>query len=375
MNLFGVPDTLDGLNSVANLAARSVTPRAASALRADARRDWDDLAAAFPRRWGSGWQPPAALRPADILAMRSLAASGDVGFPGAPVPEPGEERLFRHHGMLAAAALDATPFWLPGRVGWGLARTDPPDLAEGLEIRLPAPTVTVWFESWLRFDDPDEGLSPGMVELWAEWQTPEGRFSLPTAAPWTVNSAMPFSAAGTPVLELALVGVTLFADDDGRPLDVAGWIVAAHTEGQRIGWSYMTRLGRPSDAFHRPLWASLCGVVAWGVWDTADLVEPPKNKARRRRLTAAGVDLSRLGPVRVLPARRAAEPDDGSTGVRLGSSHASPTTHLRRGHWHRVRHGPGRAETRMAWYPPTVVNPDGGGQMDQRTVFRLPTPK
>lgn len=37
--------------------------------------------------------------------------------------------------------------------------------------------------------------------------------------------------------------------------------------------------------------------------------------------------------------------------------HASPHSHLRRGHWRRARYGPGREQSRRVWIRPTLVNP------------------
>jgi hypothetical protein len=41
-----------------------------------------------------------------------------------------------------------------------------------------------------------------------------------------------------------------------------------------------------------------------------------------------------------------------------GGTHARPSTHWRRGHWHHVRHGQGRELKRLCWYEPILVNKD-----------------
>lgn len=42
---------------------------------------------------------------------------------------------------------------------------------------------------------------------------------------------------------------------------------------------------------------------------------------------------------------------------RSGGTHASPHTHWRRGHFARLRCGPGRSDTRVTWRKPVLVNP------------------
>lgn len=39
-----------------------------------------------------------------------------------------------------------------------------------------------------------------------------------------------------------------------------------------------------------------------------------------------------------------------------GGTHASPQAHWRRGHWHRVRHGQGKEQSKLLWYQPVFVN-------------------
>lgn len=43
----------------------------------------------------------------------------------------------------------------------------------------------------------------------------------------------------------------------------------------------------------------------------------------------------------------------------LGGTHASPRVHWRRGHWHNVVHGKGRALRKLDWFEPTLVNAEG----------------
>lgn len=40
-----------------------------------------------------------------------------------------------------------------------------------------------------------------------------------------------------------------------------------------------------------------------------------------------------------------------------GGTHASPQAHWRRGHWHRVRHGQRKEQSKLLWYQPVFVNP------------------
>jgi hypothetical protein len=87
---------------------------------------------------------------------------------------------------------------------------------------------------------------------------------------------------------------------------------------------------------------------------------------RTRRQEEAGA----LARVLVLDSRRRAPaPPAGA-----GGHHASPATHLRRGHWQRYRHGAvDDWHYERHWVPPVVVNPDGRAEPRSR-VYRLPPP-
>lgn len=47
------------------------------------------------------------------------------------------------------------------------------------------------------------------------------------------------------------------------------------------------------------------------------------------------------------------------SGESLGGTHASPRVHWRRGHWHNVVHGKGRALRKLDWFEPVLVNAAG----------------
>lgn len=49
------------------------------------------------------------------------------------------------------------------------------------------------------------------------------------------------------------------------------------------------------------------------------------------------------------------------TGFATQGSHASPTTHIRRGHFRRIAYGKGRSLRRREWFPPTLVNAGKAG--------------
>ena len=136
---------------------------------------------------------------------------------------------------------------------------------------------------------------------------------------------------------------------------------------------------RPSCAGWRGALDLLRAIVAWGDWhppaEPIELSAAPTRAelrqlrfGRTRRLEEAGA----LARVLVLDTRRRAE---APAPRGHGGTHASPSTHLRRAHWQRYRHGsPDDWHYERHWIPPVLVNPEGNGQARPR-VYRLPAPE
>lgn len=366
-NAFGIPSVAE-MPATAELLRASVGRQTLEEIRTRATRDLKAFMACHPKRWGDGWTKPQVMRPADILMMRSIA----VAMTGAFAERAGSSVA----GALTVPRMidSAASFWLTGRTAWGLARTEAPPI--GVDIRLPSRFVAAWFGSPL--------VIPNGVDLRPEWADDligkssgmtDGLTAWPTAWPFEFEgcrSVIDALAPGT-TLDLHHVhGMILCSDPEGRPVDVAAWIWAGRNAGgeRAGGWTWHILACRPSRSAWPTLWRSLCAIVAWGDW-TGERPLVAHNRGVKRRLPA-GVDLNSISPVRVLDARH--KDTLGATREPQGSTHASPATHLRRGHWRQQRHGQDRAETKLVWIAPTIVNP-GTATDDRHVVWALPRPE
>lgn len=357
-NPLGIPTPDDWPDLARRLRAwaRTASPET---LRAQAQGDRRALEATG-RRW-RGLTPPWPLRPADLLMLRWCAV--DQSLPARPGAVAGETTL-------AALTLDATPYWLSGRVAWGLARTERPEA--GVDLRLPMPAVLVCWSAPLEVGEVD--LRPDWArDGGSPWTTVEGRHAWPSDLPWEMTGARVWDdPSGGRVERSVIEGVILLADPEGHPVDVVVWMVwLLMAGGERDGgWVQAMLPGRVSlSGWSDMLW-SLTAIVAWGDWQP----EPPlwtHNRGKLRRLGLLGVDLRKLGPIRVLRAvpRRQLPASEEPAGT-----HSSPTTHIRRGHWRNQVHGPGRAERKLIWVPPVVVNPGHEGD-PRETIYSLPPPE
>ncbi len=369
---WGTPRTVEDWAVLSKrLAAWTPNPDR-TGMQAQIRDDIRAVRRVWPKRWDEdGWVPPARLRPADLLMIRGYCASMDITHDVA-----GETRRYTTGpgvGSCAAALLHGTPFWIPGRIAWGLARTKIPDPGD-YDMRLPHEIVTVWFEQWLDLGG-DEGMPAELAAWWDARLRDDSNYDVPIDTPWPMTHSKPGGTATSKVAETALAGVVLFSDMDSRPADLAIWVVATRTEGNpesggRNGWTFTPMLGRPSQAGQRRLWWSLCALVAWGDW----VRERPivvRNRGKLKGLR--GLDLTKIGPVRVMAARHT-----DSLGVpnrdEPSGTHASPATHIRRGHWRQQRVGRNRAGVELRWIAPVVVNPGNEGDW-RETVLRLPPPE
>lgn len=320
----------------------------------------------WPRRWYAD-APPPKLRPADLLVARGVACGADTGA----FSETAERALaygLPGVGDLARLTIDATPYWVPGSVAQGLARTDIPD-TDADAIRLPNSAVSVWFREPLTVTGP---LSSPEIERWVSDHSIATGVNLPDGMPWPLVAAAltTTEAKASTVIERRIGGMVLLADDDGRPIDACIWVTLQHYSGGEWAGQWLWNLvpGIPSLSAWPELWWGLCAIVAWGDWlDDRPIVV--HNRGKAKRLAKLGFDPSKIGPVRVMKARHLSTL--GRERPETTAAGPSPTTHLRRGHWRRQRVGPGRERVEMRWIAPTVVNPGHEGDW-RETVFALP---
>lgn len=330
--------------------------------------DQRTIEAASPGRLIVGKPPPWPLRPADVLLLRAGTAAIDLGQPSHTAG----------HGDIAAVSLHALPYWLPGNATWGLAHTDVPDDPDDansepwMNLRLPFPVISVWWSQRVGVDGTE--VRP---EWMFEWYRDNcyldgGNVMMPDDMPNAFTPIIHTVALTDGIADLAVLGVTMFADDGGHPSDVVIWHLAVETTGGPLGptWLFVPVPGLRSEAGWWQFLESVTAVVAWGDW-VPDAPIVIRNRGKLRRMKAAGIDLSRLGPVRCLDSRRVI----GQRTQEPERTHASPVTHIRRGHFRRQRVGP-RSEERheLRWIPPTIVNP-GGIPDDRPTVVTLPRPE
>lgn len=193
----------------------------------------------------------------------------------------------------------------------------------------------------------------------SQWSIPD------ELAGWLVLAGVP----GLPEPELWLDGIVLTAGDDGKLSDLVVWVVSDRAVSPVR--SRPVRLALPGLLSRSTLGQvalAMAALVAWGDW-LPGRGRPLSTGADRGTLRRwlRDNDPATLGPVRVLDLRRSAPGED------QRGTHASPTPHLRRGHYRRVAVGEGRAGREWRWIAPTVV---GGELADDRTVtvWRLPEP-
>ncbi len=318
---------------------------------------WELRVAAQSGRWATtpfGGEPTPPLRPGDVLALRSLPAVMDLD------PDLGRSAI----GAVAGLVMDAAPHWLAGDVAESVASTPTPDELGG-DLRMPFPAQAVWFSAPARLP----------VDVCPDWLVPHGAVGDDGRTRWELGwpligwrKLVPTPLI--PVPDLWLDGVILTATDGGGLGDLVGWVVSERTatpERSRPVRSVL--LGSLRLSSLAPVVMAMASIVAWGDWVTTR-GRPLSSGADRRTLRRwlRDGDPASLGAVRVLDmGHRHTDPD------RPLGGHASPVTHLRRGHWRRQAIGSrdsGQREWR--WISPVVVNPDGGA--DRRvTVWRLPS--
>lgn len=367
---------LSELLALGTWPSRIATP---SALAAAIQRD---LTVTGHRWRGAARSASGEYVPGDIVRIRALVGSWLLDLiTGAWEDAAGRDRrLPDANRELAVAELLAVsvPHFLPAAAALGILASQPPDPELVADLRLPYPAVAVWFGA--PFEVPD-GLRGGEEQLTSK--SLSGRTiadvlagaatPTPDDQPSHIRFATLSAYRNKP---LAVVGVVVTAEVDGSLSDLIAFVLsepaASHTGFHIVEGNLATsRLA--------PLVRNLAAAVTWGSWTPPerdlglpdDAQSPAFRDALRRGVFRRLEPRGAAGAVRVLDVARMARPrprNDGDQG------HASPATHLRRGHWHRYRVGPRddwRHEPR--WVPPVVVNP-GGDPARTVSVYRLPMP-
>jgi hypothetical protein len=253
--------------------------------------------------------------------------------------------------------------------------SDAPPGDVAAEIRLPVPHCLVWFAQPATI--PGEVIPDAISDHYAHLLAFNAE-----SRPGLRNVEQPalaaFKALDTIRLhphECLLEGVLLFATTNGTLRDVAVWLVRCPTPNGPS--NRFAVLGRTSTAGWGHVVTLLGAMVCFGSWSAATpLTAPPVGAGRsairelRKGATKRLEEGGGLLGVRVLDAHhRTAATTTGD------GTHASPITHVRRGHFRRVPVGPRSEEGReVRWFPPTIVNPGAEGQ-ERIRVYRLPRPK
>lgn len=304
----------------------------------------------------------SGLEPGDVSFVRHMSAAGmqePVVFGLAAWADlPPEDRDPAFPSLVATDlgsvlfVYDAVPFFLPATVAPALLASDPPD--DGLldNVRLPFPSVLVFFD-----EVPLDDLGDSPVE-------------------------MDFVGVGKDeVTDIGLVGAVLFAGPDGTGLSRHAQLITVSTHVHR---------GFRGVQHHNSVWprsryahavANLAALLTWGDWQAPRPVPPqfqgsPGSREWRKSFKKSAVRKAErhggLADVRVLdydPRKHAARNEHGDP---LSPGRASPRTHWRRGHWRRTWRGSdadGTRHTVVNWIPPKVVNPGKGSSGTK--VYRI----
>jgi hypothetical protein len=397
LTTFGEPNTLQELDALQGPAWQARLARLGdldAALRAALQQAVHDQALVdVGGRWQPGQPDPAEFVPGDALALRLYAAvptlhQAELRQLILRTTHPAQRPPWVDRAVdlpaTAVWSMRATPFYLPVAEAVGIMASHPPEPGMLTDLRLPFETVTVYFGADLAIprelqrwssalDDPDRGLPAALAAQF---------LGLPPLDRTRADLVWAARELGG-----YLSGVTLFAGGRGRGVaDDVLWLVTTNPDPAAPGVSRFDRIrgvvpGRLSCSTLQPLAVNLAAAVAWGAWRTPAGVELPGapgsrawRKAVRRGTVRRADRRGGLAGVRVLDIARMRQPTRSQPHSAGAEPRPSPVTHLRRGHWRRVRVGPRDAwHHEGRWIPPAVVNP-GGPPKRTVTVYRLPAP-
>ena len=313
--------------------------------------------------------------PGDVVALSALYALALLV--GRPSDDESTPPVYVEDTKLARTLLTARSYWLPAGSEDAVLSSDPPDPDVLTGARLVERACVVWFAQPAVIPagvvPPQAGVHYGLLRESAE-NAPAGERTIEQGA---LAAFASLACVARRPYECQLEGLLLVAHDDGHPADGVGWLVRCPADQPDLPDERAVVLGRTSHAGWRGVVELLTAIISWGSWTAPEpLVAPPFNADRtafrelrkgqtRRREEAGG-----LAGVLILDAsRRPPSPSGPAAGT-----HASPITHVRRGHFKRVPVGPKDQGGRdVRWIPPTLVNPTGSDRQHIR-VYRLPGP-
>jgi hypothetical protein len=361
--------------------------------------DYDRLVLEAGGRWPDRHRPRPATEPGDAVALRTFGVDQQLQRWATWSEEMNAATAFAGQEPIADQAVEifalapllaqAVPFFLPAAVAAGVADSLPPDAQTLATLTLPHPVCLLTLGAPMLLAPRSEHWSGHLLPDLAAWDdvmstAPGVRRRGPTA-----SAAAVVSSTRLPLLAAlwrfgALVdGVVLVADLGGGVRDECLWCVrvpdpddAAATLGHAV---LPGRIGR--SAFTDPV-ANLATVLAVSDWQqpTGALPGLPGSNEFRRALRRGSFhDAERSGGAGGVRVLRLPDPDqDADPLVARAAPEAPPgrqvRTHLRRGHWRRVRTGPRDGwQYRTVLILPTVVN---AGASDWRglAVYRVPEP-
>jgi hypothetical protein len=288
---------------------------------------------------------------------------------------------------VAVGLTAATPFWLPPGQTAGYVDSEPLSEADRADVRLPFPQVLVALADPIHLpptkaSTTDAGLDHTLSELdhGVVRQQRSRAKDNPTlldvvreVADSEVWDKRPQLADVIAARGALVEGVLLLGDALGKPSDTFAWCLAvpALTGGVLGRWVVPARCSR--SAFSDQI-VNLAAVAAWADWHAPDreLEVPPDVSGRKLRKLVDSPDFKRLeerggaGGVCVLNVKRTS--GDRATGNDGPGRTVAP--HVRRGHWRRQYHGPGRQLVKRIRITPVLVNAGRSGIAPR--VYRLP---
>lgn len=303
------------------------------------------------------WSNPRGLTAGDAVHLRWLAGSLGPACRDLIARRNPAERMGGVAQLLMSASVhNAELHWLTAPVTEALLDSDPPPDDADNDIRLPYRRCTVTFPP---------------VHLDGIEQT-----DLPVAS--SDDTGVTTTLAGR-IRFQALVGVAFAARPDGTVDNQVVWLCSA-TPSPDVEpfeqWSLIP--GRIDRSALGPFARNVAALLSWGAWADPPPLPPQvqgepgtRTWAKTLRGAAARKAVARgagtgVHTIAAQPHQPHTSPDPDTAAKRR-----SPRPHIRRGHWRRIAHGPGRTLRRWEWRPPTVVAA-GAGSFDTRIrVYRL----
>lgn len=276
-------------------------------------------------------------------------------------------RGLRTESVVATGLTSAAAYWLPAGQAASFADSDPVDDEARAEMLLPFPQVFLAFAEPLVLEpsgplDPHLAAAVRAMSLCARSSRESGYSAGSTLYDVRQNiegGEIPFVEDILAQRGAKVEGVLLLSDDLSRPADEFAWCLSLSSDyGESIGRIVVP--ARRSTTAHSDLIDNLTAVVAWANWHEPDnyteipLGMKPEDVDRVIGSDDFKNDAQRAGAgVRVIDAVRTSRGGTRSK-VSDGSRHVDP--HIRRGHWRKQRHGPGRTKIKMVRISPTLVN-------------------